>query len=46
MGWAEEKLSTEDINSKLILGTDNEEMTTLHEAAKEGNLDILLNVWE
>jgi hypothetical protein len=30
----------------LILATDIEGLNALHAAAKEGNLDILLQVWE
>jgi len=43
--WAEEKLATEDINSKLLLATDNEGMTGWHWATCEGNLDILHKLW-
>jgi hypothetical protein len=39
--WAEEKLTTEDINNNFLLATDNEGMSAWHLAACEVNLDIL-----
>ena len=44
--WANEKLTTEEINNKLLLGTDNEGRTVWHLAAIRGNLEILQKVWE
>jgi hypothetical protein len=32
--WAEEKLTTEEISNKLLLGTDNNAMTAWHWAAE------------
>jgi len=46
MGWAQGKLTTEDINRKVLLATDNEGMTAWHLTACERNLDILLQQWE
>jgi len=42
---AEENLSTEDINSELLLATDNEGRTPWHMAAEEGKLVSFLKVW-
>jgi len=39
------KLTTEDINSKLLLATDNKGKTAWHWAACEGNLDVLQKFW-
>jgi ankyrin repeat protein len=39
--WAEEKLTTEEINNKLLLATDNEGRTAWHGATYVGNPDIL-----
>jgi len=44
--WAEEKLTAEEINNKLLVATDNEGWTAWHNAAYEVYLDILLEVWE
>jgi len=44
--WAEEKLTTEDINNKLLLGTDNKGRTAWHLAAENGNFKLLHNMWE
>jgi len=44
--WSQEKLTTEEINTKLLLATDNEEMTAWHSTAYEGKLDMLLKIWE
>ena len=44
--FANEKLTTEEINNKLLLATDKEGMTAWHRAACEGKLDTLLQVWE
>ena len=44
--WAEEKLTTEEINNKLLFGTDKSGMTAWHWAAYNGNLDVLMKVWE
>jgi ankyrin repeat protein len=43
--WANEKLTTEEINKKLLLATDNEERTVLHIAALHGTLEILKKAW-
>ena len=43
--WPQEKVTTEEINNKLLLATDNEGMTAWHWAAREGNLDILQKLW-
>jgi hypothetical protein len=39
--WAKEKLTTEEINNKLLLGTDNEGRTAWHLAAMWGKLEML-----
>jgi ankyrin repeat protein len=39
--WAEEKLTTEQINNKMLLGTDNGGRTAWHCAAERGNLETL-----
>ena len=44
--WANEKLTTEEKNNKLLLGTDNEGRTVWYVAEKWGNLEILQKVWE
>jgi ankyrin repeat protein len=44
--WAEEKLTTEELNNKLLLATDKEGWTAWHYAAHECYLYILLRVWE
>jgi len=44
--WAQEKLTTENINNKLLFVTDNDGMTAWHWAAHEGSLDMLVQVWE
>jgi len=44
--WAEEKLTTEEIKNKLLLGTDKEGRTGLHIAAQESKFEILQKVWE
>jgi len=44
--FANEKLSTEEINNKLLLDTDKEGMTGWHRAACEGKLETLLQLWE
>jgi len=38
--WAEEKLTTEEIKYKFLLGTDNVRMTAWHWAAEWDNLEI------
>jgi phage-related minor tail protein len=46
MGWAQgNNGTTEDVNRKLLLTTDNEGMTAWHLATCDGNLDILQQ-WE
>jgi hypothetical protein len=44
--WAKEKLTTEEINNKLLLATDNKGRTIWHIAAKCVNPEILENVWD
>jgi ankyrin repeat protein len=44
--WAKEKLTTEEINNKFLLGTDNEGRTVWHVAAQRGNLEMLQKVWD
>jgi ribosomal protein S24E len=44
--WAEEKLTTEEINNKLLLGTDKEGMSARHLAAEWGNSETLQQLWE
>jgi len=34
------------IENKILLGTDCEGMSAWHWAAKNGNLEVLTNVWE
>jgi len=43
--WGEEKLTKEGIN-KLLLATDNVGITSMHQSACNGNLDVLLKVCE
>jgi len=44
--WAEENITTEDTNIKLLSVTENKRMTAWHWAACKGKLDILLKVWD
>jgi len=44
--WAKEKLTTEEINNTLLLGTDNEGRTAWHLAAMWSNVENLQKVWE
>jgi ankyrin repeat protein len=44
--WAEEKLTSEEINNNFLLGTDNEGKTAFHLASVEGNLEVLYELWE
>ena len=44
--WAEEKLTTEEIKNKLLLGTDAEGRTAWYLAAEEGSLQALQKVWD
>jgi hypothetical protein len=44
--WAKEKLTTEEINNKLLLATDNVGRTFFHTAAEWGQLEVLQLVWE
>ena len=39
--WAKEKLTTEELNNKLILDTDTDGMTAWHLAAERGISEIL-----
>jgi len=43
---ANENLTTEEINNKMLLSKDNEGMTAWHWAALRGNLDVFQKVWE
>jgi len=43
---AEEKLTTEEINNKLLLGTDNKGKAAWHYAAENGNLEVLHEIWK
>ena len=43
---AKENLTIEEINNKLLLGTDNEGRTVWHWAALSGHLEILKKLWE
>jgi hypothetical protein len=44
--WAKENLTTEEINNKFLLGTDNEGKTAWHLTVEFGELESLQNVWE
>jgi hypothetical protein len=44
--WANKNLTTEEINIKILLGTDNEGRTTCHVAAYSGNSGKLQILWE
>jgi hypothetical protein len=44
--WAKEKLTTEEINNKFLLTTDNKGRTIWHMAAKWGKSEILQTIWE
>ena len=44
--WAKEKLTTEEINNKLLLGTEKDGKTAWQRVAKWRNSDILQKVWE
>jgi hypothetical protein len=39
--WAEQKLTTEEINNKLLFGTDYSGRTVLHVAAERSHLETL-----
>ena len=41
MGLTEEKLTTEETNNYLLLGTDTKGWTAFHFASEEGNLQLL-----
>ena len=43
---AQENLTTEEINNKLLFGADNVGCTVWHLAAMEGHLETLQNLWE
>jgi len=38
--WTEEKLTTVELNNKLLLATDNKGMNVLQEATWMGRLDV------
>ena len=44
--WAEEKLTTDELNKKLLLATDNDVWTAWHLTAYQGNLGIFLTEWD
>ena len=44
--WAEEKLTTVEINNKFLLGADSEERSAWHWAAVFRNLELLHKIWE
>ena len=44
--WAKQKLTTEEVNNKLLLGTDVEGRTARHRVAQRGNSEILQKLWE
>jgi hypothetical protein len=44
--WANENLTREELNNKLLLSTDNEGMTAWSTAAWEDNLDESQKVWK
>ena len=43
---AKKKLTTEEVNNKLLLGTDVEGRTARHRVAQRGNSEILQKLWE
>ena len=43
---AKENLTTEEINNKLLFGTDNWGTSVWHLAADRGHLEILKQLWE
>ena len=43
--WAEYKLTGEELNNKLLLGTANVGWAAWHMAARKCNLEILQKVW-
>jgi uncharacterized protein YeeX (DUF496 family) len=44
--WANEKLTTEEINNKILLATDDQGRTVFHAAAECGRLEVLRKLWE
>jgi hypothetical protein len=44
--WANKKLTSEEINNKLLLAVDVRGRTVFHIAALRGTLEILRKVWE
>ena len=46
LDMAEEKLTTEEINNKLLLATHNMGRIVWHVAAELGTLEILQKIWE
>jgi ABC-type dipeptide/oligopeptide/nickel transport system permease subunit len=46
MEWANKKLTPEEINNKLLLGTDNKGRAAWHVAAARGKSEILQQLWE
>jgi len=44
--WAKNKLTTEEIKNKLLLGTDNKGKTAWYWAAQKYNLEILHKILE
>ena len=43
--WAKEVLNRDEMNNKLLLAKDDEEMTAFHHATFTGNLQILERIW-
>jgi endo-1,4-beta-D-glucanase Y len=44
--WANEKFTTEEINKKLLLTTDDEGRNVFYMAAEQGELELLQKIWE
>ena len=44
--WTKENLTIEEINNKLLFGTDNARWTVWQLAAECGNLETLQKIWE
>ena len=42
----EEKLTTEEINNNMLLGTDNKGLTDFHLLSEKCNLELLYKLWE
>jgi len=46
MGCAKENLTTDEINNKILLATDNQGLTAWHMAFEWGNRETLQKLWE